>query len=158
MSRLGLNEYGIRFMVSEIMALEFDMQLVDIRLKQLYGGDDFLDERMADVVNRIKKIKKEIFCDTPIPAMIEDECDELLVCSYNYERNEFVAKRNGDELVDFDPFVGCAIELLDGEYYDGKIAKSVVGHTFTVKKSCTNCDGTYSPSETDIVSTSWVKP
>ena len=71
----------------------------------------------------------------------------LIVNSYDFNRNVFSATTDKYEVVEFDPFVGCAIEQSDEEYFNQAIAPTVIGHKFVVK--CLN------PSPDDIIFTSW---
>ena len=71
----------------------------------------------------------------------------LMVNSYDFNRNVFSATTDKYEVVEFDPFVGCAIEQEDKEYYAQSIAPTIVGHTFVVKS--------LSPLPEELVYTSW---
>ena len=57
----------------------------------------------------------------------------LIVNSYDFNRNVFSATTDKDEVVEFDPFVGEAIEQTDEQYYNQEIAPAIVGHRFIVK-------------------------
>jgi len=71
----------------------------------------------------------------------------LIVNSYDFNRNVFSATTDKYQVVEFDPFVGCAIEQSDDEYYKQSIAPTIVGHKFVVKS--------LNPLPEELVYTSW---
>ena len=74
----------------------------------------------------------------------------LIVTSYDFNRNVFSATTDKMEVVEFDPFGGCAIEQTDEEYFAQVTAPTLVGHKFVVK--------TLIPSlPEDVVFTTWKK-
>lgn len=62
------------------------------------------------------------------------------VISYDKERNICKAELQNGNFIDFDPFVGCAIELSDDDYFQGK-GNDVVGNTY-----CMTCYTVYADS------------
>lgn len=60
----------------------------------------------------------------------------LKVISYDKETNTCKAQLLNGDIVDFDPFVGCAVKLTDDDYHNGKgseiVGKSVILTQYTV--------------------------
>jgi hypothetical protein len=73
----------------------------------------------------------------------------LIVNSYDFNRNIFSATTDKYEVVEFDPFVGAAIEQTDEQYYKQEIAPTIVGHKFVVKS--------LSPLPSELIFTTWKK-
>ena len=71
----------------------------------------------------------------------------LIVNNYDFNRNVFSATTDKYEVVEFDPFVGCAIEQTDEQYYNQEIAPTIVGHKFVVKS--------LNPLASELVFTTW---
>ena len=91
------------------------------------------------------KIKWEVVA--PLYPIIMEDYIILTVNSYDFNRNVFCATTDKYEVVEFDPFVGCAIPLTDAEYYNQSIAPTLIGHKFVVKS--------LSPNNDDVVFTTW---
>lgn len=85
----------------------------------------------------------------PLYPIIMNRYISLIVNSYDFNRNTFSATTDKYEVVEFDPFVGCAIEQTDEEYYAQNIAPTIVGHKFVVKS--------LEPLPSEIVFTTWKK-
>jgi len=83
----------------------------------------------------------------PLYAIVMGGYISLIVNSYNFNRNVFSATTDKYEVVEFDPFVGGAIDLSDDEYYKQSIAPTIVGHRFVVKS--------LNPLPEELVYTSW---
>jgi len=100
---------------------------------------------------KIRRVYEDVEVDwdiiKPLYPIIMSEYISLIVNSYNFNRNVFSATTDKYEVVEFDPFVGCAIEQSDEEYYAQAIAPTVIGHRFVVK--------VLNPSPDDVVFTTW---
>jgi hypothetical protein len=81
--------------------------------------------------------------------IVTDDCITLTVNSYDFNRNVFSVITDKHETVEFDPFVGCAIEQSDDEYYQQAIGHTVVGHKFVVKSLV--------PLPSELIFTTWKK-
>ncbi len=57
----------------------------------------------------------------------------LKVISYDKETNTCKAQLLNGDIVDFDPFVGCAVNLSDVDYHDGK-GSEIVGKSFILTR------------------------
>ena len=53
----------------------------------------------------------------------------LKVISYDKETNTCKAQLLNGDIVDFDPFVSCAVNLTDDDYHNGK-GSEIVGKSF----------------------------
>ena len=85
----------------------------------------------------------------PLYPIIMNGYISLIVNSYDFNRNVFSATTDKYEVVEFDPFIGCAIEQTDEEYFAQAIAPTVIGHKYVVKS--------LEPSPDDVVYTTWKK-
>ena len=85
----------------------------------------------------------------PLYTIIMNDYISLIVNSYDFNCNVFCATTDKNEVVEFDPFVACAIDLSDEEYYSQEIAPTIIGHKFVVK--------TLVPFPGEIVFTTWKK-
>ena len=83
----------------------------------------------------------------PLYPIVMNGYTTLIVNSYDFNRNTFSATTDKYEVVEFDPFVGCAIDQSDDEYYKQSIAPTIVGHKFVVKS--------LNPLPKELVYTSW---
>jgi hypothetical protein len=83
----------------------------------------------------------------PIYPIIMTGYISLIVNSYDFNRNVFSATTDKYEVVEFDPFVGCAIVQTDEEYYKQEIAPTIVGHKFVVKS--------LNPLPEELIFTTW---
>jgi hypothetical protein len=99
----------------------------------------------------------------------------LTIIDYDFNKNFLIAKTEKapifndrckdyhSGIVAFDPFVGEAISLEDGEYYIKKKALSCIGHTFKILTNTNHYWGEYKgkkiieyvPRYEDIKDTSW---
>lgn len=83
----------------------------------------------------------------PLYPIIMNGYISLIVNSYDFNRNVFSATTDKYELVEFDPFGGCAIEQTDEEYFTQAIAPTIVGHKFVVKS--------LNPLPSELIFTTW---
>lgn len=77
-----------------------------------------------------------------IPVIIE-------ITKYNESSNTCVAKLRDGSIINFDPFVGCAIPLTDDEYREGK-AHALVGNSYLLIRYSVERNGVY-PHEGGIM-------
>lgn len=102
---------------------------------------------------KVRQIYEDVEVDwdivSPIYPIVMNGYTSLIVNSYDFNRNVFSATTDKYEVVEFDPFVACAIEQTDEEYYSQAIAPTIIGHKFVVKS--------LNPSPDEIVFTTWKK-
>jgi len=102
---------------------------------------------------KIRPIYEDVEIDwdivKPLYPIIMTDYISLIVNSYDFNRNVFSATTDKYEVVEFDPFVGEAIEQTDEQYYQQDIAPTIVGHTFVVKS--------LNPLPSELVFTTWKK-
>lgn len=110
----------------------------NMKLRSVYGNHPIDDDIEVDW-----EIVK------PIYPIVMNGYISLIVNSYDFNRNVFSATTDKYEVVEFDPFVGCAIEQTDNEYYAQEIAPTIVGHKFVVKS--------LEPLPRELVFTTWRK-
>ena len=105
---------------------------------------------------KIRSIYEEVEIDwvivKPLYPIAMNGYISLVVNSYDFNRNVFSATTDKYEVVEFDPFVGEAIEQTDEQYYNQEIAPTIIGHRFVVKS--------LNPLPSELVFTTWkgVKP
>lgn len=102
---------------------------------------------------KIRSIYEDVEIDwdivKPLHPIVMNGYISLIVNSYDFNRNVFSATTDKYEVVEFDPFVGGAIEQTDEQYYQQDIAPTIVGHTFVVKS--------LNPLPSELVFTTWKK-
>jgi hypothetical protein len=100
---------------------------------------------------KIRPIYEDVEIDwdivKPLYPIVMGGYISLIVNSYDFNRNVFSTTTDKYEVVEFDPFVGCAIEQSDDEYYKQSIAPTIVGHKFVVKS--------LTPLPEELVYTNW---
>jgi len=58
---------------------------------------------------------------------------EIVIKSYDKERNTCIAETGNGAIIDIDPYVGCAIALSDEDYEKGR-GSDVVGKRYILTK------------------------
>lgn len=100
---------------------------------------------------KIRPIYEDVEIDwdivKPLYPIVMTGYISLIVNNYDFNRNVFSATTDKYEVVEFDPFGGCAIEQTDEQYYNQEIAPTIVGHKFVVKS--------LSPLPSELVFTTW---
>lgn len=127
----------------------------DDRLRRMH--EEHLTEyakRIAELESAFATLMDEYLCQNGFDAHYDAAAAvalnpriNLVVNSYDFNRNVFSATTDDGEVVEFDPFVGCAIELTDEEYYKQELASTIIGHKFAVNS--------LAPLPGELVSTTW---
>jgi len=116
--------------------------------------EDAVNKRIAELESALATLMDEYLCQNGFDAHHDAAAAvalnsriNLVVNSYDFNRNVFSATTDDGEVVEFDPFVGCAIELTDEEYYKQELAPTIIGHKFAVNS--------LAPLPGGLVSTTW---
>ena len=58
---------------------------------------------------------------------------QVKIISYDYESNVCQGKLLNGDIIEIDPFVGCAIPLTDEEYFNGN-GGNIIGKSYTLTR------------------------
>jgi len=135
-------------MGSELEEYEFENTVPGLYYANMSAGGCGTDQHLGGCEGDCFYVEWDLA--KPLYPIVMNGYISLIVNNYDFNRNVFSATTDKYEVVEFDPFVGCAIEQTDEEYYDQSIAPTIVGHKFVVKS--------LAPLPSELVFTTWKKP